>query len=72
MAWIEVQPAYGRDYKNQREAVQDWKDNKDFQITEPGIGTGASYGQYVTRGEATDLNVTLRYGKGLKVMSLPK
>lgn len=68
MPYIEVIPAYNRDYKNQKEALADWKANKDFQISEPGIGTGCRYGQYVTREEAKGLDVIIRYGKLQKVM----
>lgn len=30
MTYIEVIPAYGRDYKNQRDALADWNADKDF------------------------------------------
>lgn len=68
MPYIEVIPAYGRDYKNQKDAQADWKAGKDFQISEPGVGTGCRYGQYVTRNEAKDLSVIIRYGNLQKVM----
>lgn len=74
--FIEVQPAYGRDYPNQREALAAWREGKDFTITEPGMVPGARYGAAVSIREADDLHVTLRYGRpksggpGLKVMTL--
>jgi hypothetical protein len=30
MEWIEVVPAYGRDYKNQASVKADWNADKDF------------------------------------------
>lgn len=75
--WIEVQPAYGRDYANQKLAQADWDADKDFSITEPGMVSGARFGMAVNKSQAVAMNlrVTLRYGKpksggpGLKVMS---
>jgi hypothetical protein len=63
MAWIEVEPAYGRDYTTAKAAKQDWKDGKDFRET--------SSGSYVTKEEAKrqGLSVTIRYAKSLKVTS---
>lgn len=70
MPYIEVIPAYGRDYKNQKDAQADWKDNKDFQISEAGSDPQARFGQYVTRAEAVaaGLSVIIRYGNRQKVM----
>lgn len=72
MAYIEVVPAYGRDYTNQKSVLEDWKADKDFQISEAGFGTGARYGQYVTRTEAVNagLNVIVRYAKLQKVVDV--
>lgn len=62
-SWIEVQPAYGRDYTTAKAAKQDWKDGKDFQET--------SSGSYVNKSgaEALGLSVTIRYARSLKVTS---
>ena len=30
--FVTLVPAYGRDYKNQRQVREAWKDNQDFQI----------------------------------------
>lgn len=62
--YIEVVPAYGRDYKNQREVREAWNDNKDFQET--------ASRSYVTKEEADrlGLSVIVRYAKRLKVMSV--
>jgi hypothetical protein len=61
MSWIEVEPAYGRDYTTAKAAKQDWKDGKDFRET--------STGSYVTKAEAEKrgLKVIIRYAKSLKV-----
>ena len=62
MNWIEVVPAYGRDYNNQRDARADWDAGKDFQDT--------ATGRYITKDEAKQLGlkVIIRYAKQLKVM----
>lgn len=61
MAWIEVEGAYGREYKNQKEIRADWNANKDFQ----GLGLDT---RYVNKSDAKDLglNVIVRYGKNLE------
>lgn len=61
MEWIEVEPAYGRDYKNQKDLKTDWDADKDFRDT--------ASGRYVNKSDATryGLKVIVRYGKGLKV-----
>lgn len=65
MAWIEVKPAYGRDYKTAKAAKADWKEGKDFQDT--------ASGQYVNKADAErlGLNVTLRFD-GLRKVSSTK
>jgi len=66
MDWIEVTPAYGRDYKNQREVKADWDADKDFRDTVSG--------RYINKSgaQAAGLKVIVRYGKLLKVMSMNK
>jgi hypothetical protein len=62
--WIEVIPAYGRDYKNQAEVKAAWKENKDFQDT--------ATGQYVNKSDADaqKLKVIVRYSRLTKVMQI--
>lgn len=64
MNWIEVEPAYGRDYKNQKDVRADWNADRDFQET--------ATGSYINKsGAATlGLKVIVRYAKRLKVMSV--
>lgn len=61
MTWIEVEPAYGRDYTTAKAAKADWAAGKDFRET--------TTGSYVTKAEAKKqgLKVTIRYAKSLKV-----
>jgi hypothetical protein len=63
MSWIEVEPAYGRDYTTAKAAKADWNGGKDFRET--------STGSYVTKAEAAakGLSVTIRYSKSMKVTS---
>jgi hypothetical protein len=65
MNWIEVAPAYGRDYKSQKAVKEDWAADKDFRDT--------ASGSYINRTGAQQLglSVIVRYGNGLKVMSIP-
>lgn len=64
MNWIEVEPAYGRDYKNQKDVRADWNADRDFQET--------ASGSYINKSGAAalGLKVIIRYGKRLKVMSV--
>jgi hypothetical protein len=66
MDWIEVTPAYGRDYKNQKEVKADWDADKDFRDTVSG--------RYINKSgaERLGLKVIVRYSKNLKVMSMNK
>jgi hypothetical protein len=64
MDWIEVVPAYGRDYKNQKQVMEDWNADKDFRDT--------ASGQYINKSgaERLGLKVIVRYAKLLKVMDV--
>jgi hypothetical protein len=66
MEWIEVVPAYGRDYKNQASVKADWNADKDFRDTVTG--------QYINKSgaERLGLKVIVRYSNNLKVMSMNK
>jgi hypothetical protein len=60
--YIEVMPAYGRDYKNQKEVIADLKAGKDFQLT--------TTRQYINLPQMQEhqFRVIIRYGKLMKVM----
>ena len=65
---LEVVPAYGRDYKSQKEVLADWENNLDFQIV-----SVQEYGRYINKQDADrtpDLNILVRYAKLAKVMAL--
>lgn len=68
MAYLEVIPAYGRDYKNKAEAQADWDAEKDFIISEAGTVPGARYGMAVNKPQVPGVNIIIRYGKHQKVM----
>lgn len=59
--WIEVVPAYGRDYTTAKAAKADWNADLDFQDTVSG--------SYVnkTGAKALGLSVTLRFCRNTKV-----
>lgn len=65
MNWIEVEPAYGRDYKNQAQVKADWNADKDFRETVSG--------SYINKSgaKALGLKVIVRYANRLKVMQVP-
>lgn len=64
MTFIEVIPAYGRDYKTQAEVKADWKSGKDFQ--DPFSGS------YLNKQDAEQngLSVIIRYAKMMKVVAV--
>jgi hypothetical protein len=60
--WIEVTPAYGRDYTSAKAAKADWNAGKDF--FDPSIG------RYMSKRDADadpNMSVIIRYAKNLKV-----
>lgn len=65
MDWITVTPAYGRDYKNQKDAAKDWNANLDFIETSSGSATNKA--DCVRMGK----KVIIRYSKLQKVMTAP-
>jgi hypothetical protein len=62
--YIEVVPAYGRDYKNQKDARADWDADKDFRDTQSG--------SYINKSGAEEegVKVIIRYANQRKVMSV--
>jgi hypothetical protein len=58
-------PAYGRDYKSQKDVLADWNANKDF------LTAG---GQYTSKSDLVKFHpgqtITIRYDKNRKVMSV--
>jgi hypothetical protein len=64
MTYIEAVPAYGRDYKNQKDVRADWNLGKDFQ--------DAFTRQYLNKqdAESQGLKVIIRYDKLMKVVSV--
>ena len=61
--WLELIPAYGRDYKNQAEVKEAWKRGDDFQVP---------YGPYCNKADAEreGANVIIRYNKLMKVVGV--
>ena len=62
MAHIQVTPAYGRDYANQRAALADWNADKDF------VDTWSQRVTNMADCEAMGLKVTIRYAKLTKLV----
>lgn len=59
MNYIEVTPAYGRDYTSKKAVLADWNAGKDFIVATPGHGT------YINKEDAenvgSNLTVMARY-----------
>lgn len=66
MQHIEVEPAFGRDYKSAKLMLADWNADKDFRLT--------STGQYINKPQADEGNVGVvgRYMKSTRVCTLRK
>lgn len=61
MSHITVTPAYGRDYKNRKDAVKDWKDGKDFVFQDV---SSQYYGKYCSiRDFPAGTSVNIRYNQ---------
>ena len=66
MNYIEVLPAYGRDYKNQKDLQADWDAGKDF-VAMSFMGPQG----YINKQDAeqSNLKVIIRYASQMKVYS---
>lgn len=65
MSWLEVIPAYGRDYKSAKDVKADWNAYKDFR--DPWTGG------YINKAQAdkdSQLRVNVRYAKLQKVVTV--
>lgn len=58
--YITVSPAYGVDYKNKSNAVQDWRAGKDF-VLESNIERGGTYCS--NRDFPANSKITIRYDR---------
>jgi len=59
---LTVTPAYGRDYKNQRDTLADWHAGKDFVVA----SVGPDMGRYINNGDifaGRFLPVMIRYNQ---------
>ena len=65
--YMEVGPAYGRDYKNQKDVKADWAAGTDFQILDIAYG-----GRYISKPEAdaAGFRVIVRYAAMRKVVAV--
>lgn len=67
--FLSVQPAYGRDYKSQKEVRAAWAAGKDFQINDM---SSPDDGRYVNRDDLpAGVKLQVRFGRQLKTMILP-
>jgi hypothetical protein len=62
-SYVEVEPAYGRDYRNQKDLKADWNAGLDFRL----VG-----GPYINKEDAqrAGLHVIARYAQQRKVVGL--
>lgn len=66
--YVEVVPAYGRDYKSQAAVKADWKANKDFSV----VDYGPNYGRATNKEDCDqmDVKVMVRYDRLTKVVQV--
>ena len=63
--FITVVPAYGRDYKSQKEVKADWDAGKDFRIQDM---MSPDDGRYVNKGDAPKgATLNIRFSKLMKI-----
>jgi hypothetical protein len=64
MKWLTVVPAYGKDYKSQKEVLEAYHSGKDFLISD----VSHRGGSYISKREhPEDVHLTVRYGNGMRV-----
>ena len=69
--YVTLLPAYGRDYKSQKEAKEDWQAGKDFVIAcfgHPNDGSYINRTDWITGGKTEKL--TIRYAKSTKTVNV--
>ena len=66
MTYYELIPAYGRDYRTGKDAVQDWEDGKDWR-GDYQLGFSLLNRQSLVDGGLVPCTVNLRYDKNRKV-----
>lgn len=65
--YIELTPAYGRDYSSAKAVRADWAAGRDFQVAT----YGPDMGRYANSGDIpNDTKVLIRYAKLTKVVAL--
>lgn len=68
--FIGVVQAYGRNKKNKRDIIKDWKDGLDFQITDM-----QDHGRYLSirdfTGQSESVSITCRYNNNMGLVALP-
>jgi hypothetical protein len=64
--YIEVTPAYGRDYTSQKAVKEAWAAGADLKI----VTFGPHMGRYVNNADAADLKVLVRYAKLQRMVSV--
>jgi hypothetical protein len=62
--WLELIPAYGRDYKNQAEVKKAWNEQNDFLV--------APFGPHINKQDAEreGANIIIRYDRLRKVVGI--
>jgi hypothetical protein len=68
MSSIQLVPAYGRDYKSQREVQEAWDANKDFWTADIINGYGAATNKQDC--DSMGLRVVIRYARGMKLYAV--
>ena len=71
MNTLSLTPAYGRDYKNKKDLLADWKSDKDFVAHFYTGNTGYANRTSIVRYSPDITHVELRYAKGMKVALVP-
>ncbi len=64
VSYLTVTPAYGRDYKTKKEALEAWEQGKDFEIAS-GLFSG---GTYINKEDAKPgMTINIRYKNATQV-----
>jgi hypothetical protein len=71
MPYTNVVPAYGRDYKSQKEVQADWDANKDFRVEDYYSPKHGSYLNKIDKDKfIPDHTITVRYDNQRKVYTV--
>ena len=68
--YMTISPAYGKDYKNQKEAIAAFKDGKDFEMQSIASGFAGSYCSKTDFSPGVTVNIRFKQMRNIAVVKV--